>query len=153
MTIGTRTVRLTHCKTDGLDNSKTAIQPNTASSKDMRCHKASISDLHLFSSRCLSTDLWQVLASSPQQAVVDRLGTTYCVLSTPVCITQWRHQMETFSALLALCVGNPAVTGGFPSQRPVTRSFDVFFDLSWANNPDIGDLRRHRAHYDVTIMR
>ena len=37
--------------------------------------------------------------------------------------------METFSALLALCEGNPPVTGGFPSQRPVTRSFDVFIDL------------------------
>ena len=43
--------------------------------------------------------------------------------------TWWRHQMETFSALLALCVGNSPVTGEFPSQRPVTRSFDVFFDL------------------------
>ena len=41
----------------------------------------------------------------------------------------WRHQMETFSALLAFCVGNSPVTGEFPSQRPVTRSFDVFFDL------------------------
>ena len=40
----------------------------------------------------------------------------------------WRHQMETFSALLALCAGNSPVTGEFPSQRPVTRSFDVFFD-------------------------
>ena len=38
----------------------------------------------------------------------------------------WRHQMETFSALLALCAGNSPVTGEFPSQRPVTRSFDVF---------------------------
>ena len=36
---------------------------------------------------------------------------------------------NTFSALLALCVGNSPVTGEFPSQRPVTRSFDVFFDL------------------------
>ena len=44
--------------------------------------------------------------------------------------------METFSALLALFVGE------FPAQRPVTRSFDVFF----------GDLRRHRAYYDVTVM-
>ena len=35
-----------------------------------------------------------------------------------------RHQMENFSALLAFCV-----TGEFPAQRPVTRSFDVFFDL------------------------
>ena len=42
----------------------------------------------------------------------------------------YRHQMETFSALLALCEGNPPVTGGFPPQRPVTRSFDVFFDLN-----------------------
>ena len=37
--------------------------------------------------------------------------------------------METFSALLALCAGNSPVTGEFPTQRPVTRSFDVFFDL------------------------
>ena len=41
----------------------------------------------------------------------------------------WRHQMETFSALLAICAGNSPVTGEFPAQRPVTRSFDVFFDL------------------------
>ena len=37
--------------------------------------------------------------------------------------------METFSALLALCAGNSPVTGEFPAQRPVTQSFDVFFDL------------------------
>ena len=41
----------------------------------------------------------------------------------------WRHQMEAFSAWLALCEGNPPVTGGFPPQRPFTRSFDVLFDL------------------------
>ena len=41
----------------------------------------------------------------------------------------WRHQMETFSAVLALCAGNSPVPGEFPTQRPVTRSFDVFFDL------------------------
>ena len=40
----------------------------------------------------------------------------------------WRHQMETFSALLALCAGNSPVSGEFPAQRPVTRSF-FFFDL------------------------
>ena len=37
--------------------------------------------------------------------------------------------MEIFSALLALCAGNSPVPGEFPTQRPVTRSFDVFFDL------------------------
>ena len=43
---------------------------------------------------------------------------------------KWRrHQMETFSALMALYAGNSPVTGEFPTQRPVTRSFDVFFDL------------------------
>ena len=36
--------------------------------------------------------------------------------------------METFSALLALCEGNPSVTVGFPSQRQETRRFDIFFD-------------------------
>ena len=41
----------------------------------------------------------------------------------------WRHQMETFSALLTLCAGNSQVTGEFPTQRPVTRSFGIFFDL------------------------
>ena len=43
--------------------------------------------------------------------------------------TWWRHQMEALSALLTICAGNSPVTGEFPSQRPVTRSFDVFFDL------------------------
>ena len=58
--------------------------------------------------------------------------------------------------LLARCEGNPPVTGGFPSQRPITRSFDVFFDLhrtkGSANSRNIGDLERHRAHYDVIVI-
>ena len=37
--------------------------------------------------------------------------------------------METFRALLAICAENSAVPGEFPAQRPVTRSFDVLFDL------------------------
>ena len=37
--------------------------------------------------------------------------------------------METFSALLAICAGNSPVPGEFPTQRPVARSFDVYFDL------------------------
>ena len=46
-----------------------------------------------------------------------------------VLLTWWRHQMKTFSALLAICAGNSPVTGEFLAQKPVTRSFDVFFDL------------------------
>ena len=45
------------------------------------------------------------------------------------CTLWWRHQMETFSSLLALCAGNSPVTGEFPTHSPVPRSFDVFFDL------------------------
>ena len=60
--------------------------------------------------------------------------------------------MSSFSALLALS----PVTGEFPAQKPVTRSFDVFCDLrlnkrltkqSWGF-----DLSRYRAHYDVIVM-
>ena len=43
--------------------------------------------------------------------------------------TWWRHQMKTFSALLAICAGNSPVPGEFPAQRSVTRSFDVCLDL------------------------
>ena len=63
--------------------------------------------------------------------------------------------METFSVLLDICVGNSLVPGEFPAQRPVTWSFDVFFDLrlnkGWINNREVGDLRRYRAHYDVSV--
>ena len=38
--------------------------------------------------------------------------------------------METFSALLDICAEKSPVTGEFPTQRPVTQGFDVFFDLS-----------------------
>ena len=38
-------------------------------------------------------------------------------------------RQQTFSALLALCAGNSPATGEFPTQGPVTRSFDVFFVL------------------------
>ena len=51
------------------------------------------------------------------------------LISTAITGTWWCHQMETFSALLAICVGNSPVPGEFPTQRPVTRSFDVYFDL------------------------
>ena len=37
--------------------------------------------------------------------------------------------MEIFSALLAICARNSPVPGEFLAQKPVARSFDVFFDL------------------------
>ena len=44
-------------------------------------------------------------------------------------VSWWRHEMETFSASLALCAGNSPVTDEYPAQGPVTRSFDVVFDV------------------------
>ena len=57
-----------------------------------------------------------------------RLGNGGHFVSTSL-LTWLRHQMETFSASLALCAGNPPVPSESPPQRPVTQSFDVFFDL------------------------
>ena len=48
-----------------------------------------------------------------------------CAITLIGSATWWRHQMETFSALLAICARNSP----FPAQRPVTQSFDVFFVL------------------------
>ena len=53
-----------------------------------------------------------------------------CVFNTWTLInTMMRSSNETFSASLAICAGNSPVPGEFPAQTPVTRSFDVFFDL------------------------
>ena len=77
----------------------------------------------------------------------------------PKCSSSWwRHQMETFSSLLALCVGNSSVTDEFLSQRPVTWRGTLMFSLIcawtkyWTNNRNASDLRRHRVHYDVTVI-
>ena len=62
---------------------------------------------------------------------------------------------ENISALLAICARNSPATGEFPAQRPVklwcfhwparTRTVEI-------NNREGGDLRRHRNHYNVTVM-
>ena len=72
------------------------------------------------------TAMWMCL---PWEAAA-MLGCPKLEFQAPVgALWWWRHQMETFSALLAICAGNPPVTGEFPALRPVTRGFDVFFDL------------------------
>ena len=75
----------------------------------------------------------------------------------------WCHQMETFSVLLAICAGNSPVPGEFPAQRPVTRSFDVFFDLrtnrrlskqwrGWWFETQSRSLWRHRNGKKLTVI-
>ena len=53
----------------------------------------------------------------------------YVLIWNETVFSWWRHQMVTFSALLAICAGNSPVSGEFPAQTPVTRSFDIFVDL------------------------
>ena len=65
----------------------------------------------------------------------------------------WRHQMETFSALLALCAGSP-VNSPHKGQWRGALMFSLIcaWIIDWINNREAGDLRRHRVHYDVIIM-
>ena len=69
----------------------------------------------------------------------------YCMVYIYIYIlTWWHHQMETFSALLAICRGNWRGALMFPLI--CTRI------NGWVNNDEVGDLRRHRAHCNVTVM-
>ena len=58
----------------------------------------------------------------------------------------WRHQMETFSALLALC-------GESTEHRwiPLTKASGAWTN-AWANNRGAGNLGRYCPHYDVTVI-
>ena len=61
----------------------------------------------------------------------------------------WCHQMETFSALLAICVGNSPHKG--QSRVALMFSLICVWINGWINNREAGDLRRYRAHHDVTV--
>ena len=65
--------------------------------------------------------------------------------------------METFSALLAICAGNSPVSGVNSPHKGQWRGTLMFSLIctwinGWVNNGEAGDLRRYRAHSDVTIM-
>ena len=68
----------------------------------------------------------------------------------------WRHQMETFSALLAFVRGIHRSPANSPhkGQWPGVLMFSLIcvWINDWVNNRDAGELRRHCGHYDVTVM-
>ena len=68
----------------------------------------------------------------------------------------WRHQIETFSALLAICAGihRSPVNSPHKGQWRGALMFSLIcaWINGWVNNGEAGDLRCHRAHYDVTVM-
>ena len=79
-----------------------------------------------------------------------------------ICVQHRKQTMMTssngnISPSLALCEGNPPVTGGFLLTKSSNAELWCFLwsasELTnWANSRDAGDLRRHCAHHDVTVM-
>ena len=67
----------------------------------------------------------------------------------------WCHKMETFSVLLVLCAGKSLVN--FPHKGQWREAFMCSLICAWingwVNNRDADDLRCHRAHYDVTVIK
>ena len=88
----------------------------------------------------------------PVNSYVSELFTLIFYLFLP----WWRHQMETFFALLTLCAGNSPVPVNSPHKGQWRAA--LMFSLicarinDWVNNREAGDLRRHRGLYDVNVM-
>ena len=97
-----------------------------------------------------------VAAEAVRMTTSDAASDEKVVNRTTFWFQWWHHQLEIFSALLGLSPGISPVTGEFPPQKPVMRSFDVpliyTWTNGWANHRDTGSLRRHHSQYDVTVM-
>ena len=64
----------------------------------------------------------------------------------------WRHQMKTFSALLALSAGNSPVNSKASDAELWYFLRSAPWINGWVNSREAGDWSRHRAHYGVTVM-
>ena len=67
-------------------------------------------------------------------------------------VIKWKHYPRNWAFVRGIHRSRE-----FPAERPVTRSFDDFFDLRpnkrlSINNREAGDLRRNRGHDDVIVM-
>ena len=92
--------------------------------------------------------------------VLSRKGAAVCKqFDNPIVkgVMGWcvRHEMETFFSSLALCAGNSPITGEFPHKGQWRGALKFSMACAringWVNNREAGDLRRHRAHYDVNV--
>ena len=85
------------------------------------------------------------------------LASSYWIILNPLSITTWwRHQMEIIPALLALCAGNSLVSVNCPHKCQWRGALMFSLICTWPRSLvkicDTGDLRCHRAHYDVNVM-
>ena len=62
----------------------------------------------------------------------------------------WRHQMKTFSVLLKFA-GHRWIPSKNASDTEL-RCLICAWMNDWVNNREDGDLTRHTAHYDVSVM-
>ena len=74
----------------------------------------------------------------------------YASLSLDELNTWWRHQIEAFSTLLALYARNSPHKDLW--SRALMFSLIYAWINCWVNNCEAGDLRRHRAHYDIIVI-
>ena len=96
------------------------------------------------------TSMWKVICNSLDISYIHCL--VHCQsckkLQTNDDVMKWKHFPRYWPFV--------RVTGGFPSQRPVTWRFDVSlicaWTNSWENNRDASDLRCHHTHYDIAVM-
>ena len=85
---------------------------------------------------------------------VDATSTLVQIIAWRRQATWWRHQMETFSALLAICAGNSPVKSPHKGQWRGALKFSLICVgiNGWVNNREAGDLRRDRAYYNAIVM-
>ena len=75
---------------------------------------------------------------------------------TPSWKSRW-HMVTKWKIFRVTGEGNSTINGEFPYKSQWRGAF-VFSLIcawikGWISNRDAGDLRRHHAHYDVTVMR
>ena len=105
---------------------------------------------------------WKYVLLSTKQPTVDNSERQIVTIVSSKMLTKFTIYLSYNGNILRVAVsfvraGNSPGIGEFPSQRPVTRSFNVFFLIcAWINggikNREVYDLRRHRANHDVTVM-
>ena len=108
----------------------------------------------------LSVDKWIVKITCPNRLLSCRQYTIWWgsriapnLVQEKYCLSLlswWRHQMETFSALLAICAGNSQHKGQW--HRALMFSLICAWLNVWVKYGETGDLRCHRAHCDITVM-
>ena len=88
-------------------------------------------------------------------ALLHRIFVLMFTLLQTICQESWwRHQMETFSALLAICVGNSPVNSPHKGQwrGALTFSYICVWITCWVNSHEAGDLRCYCARNSFWII-